>query len=192
MVKIDKIYTKTGDSGETHLVGGKRVKKDSARVWAYGEVDELNSILGAIRTLASEGGLTELAQKMALVQNELFDAGAELATPAGAEWPNMKQLGDSETARLESWIDQITEQVPALRSFVLPGGSILNSWFHLARAVCRRAERRIVNLMQEEKISPKLVVYFNRLSDYLFAQARFESLRSGQPEYLWDTGKDPK
>lgn len=188
MVKLNRLYTKNGDKGETHLVGGSKVSKDCLRVCCYGEVDELNALLGMLRTLAEQESLSELVERLALIQNELFDAGAELATPAGSEWPTMKQISPEHYTRLEKWIDSITSKLPELKSFVLPGGSPINSWLHLARTVCRRAERSIVALSKAETLSPHIIIYFNRLSDLLFALAREESFRGGAKEYLWVPG----
>lgn len=189
MVRINRIYTRTGDDGSTHLVGGVRVRKDCLRVSAYGDVDELNSCLGIVRTKAEALELKDLTEKLALIQNELFDAGAELATLPGNEWPAMARLGKEQIDRLESWIDEVTAELPELKSFVLPGGNELNAWLHLARTVCRRTERAVVKLSHEEAVAPDLVIYFNRLSDLLFAMARFESKRGSTPEYLWVPGK---
>ena len=175
MVKINKIYTRTGDTGETGLVGGVRVAKDSLRVTAYGDVDELNSHLGACRTLAASQNRIALTDKLEQIQNELFDIGAELATPPEKPWPGMVCVGLDQVVRLEQWIDKLTENIPELRSFVLPGGTELNSALHLARTVCRRAERTIIKLSRSESVSKELVAYINRLSDLLFAMARFES-----------------
>ena len=189
MVKINKIYTRTGDTGETGLVGGVRIAKDSLRVEAYGDVDELNSHLGACRTLASSAQRSALTDKLEQIQNELFDMGAELATPPEKPWPGMVSIASDQVTRLEQWIDQLTENMPELRSFVLPGGTELNSALHLARTVCRRAERTIVKLSRNEIVSKDLVAYINRLSDLLFAMARFESHAAGTAEYLWTPGK---
>jgi len=188
MVKINRIYTRTGDDGTTGLVGGERVAKNSLRVAAYGEVDELNSILGLARTRAQAVGRAELEQKLETIQNELFDLGAELACAPGMDLSKMPTINAEQGARLESWIDQCTDGIPELRSFVLPGGTDLNGFLHLARAVCRRAERTVITLHQEEPVSEPVRVYINRLSDLLFAMARFESHAAGVPEYLWKPG----
>jgi cob(I)alamin adenosyltransferase len=199
MVKINRIYTRTGDDGSTGLVGGERVAKDSLRVEAYGEVDELNSALGVARTLAEkilvseknnpeDTKLKQLLEQIASLQNELFDLGAELATPPGKEWPTMKVISGGHIERLESWIDEHTKNIPELRSFVLPGGTELNAALHLARTICRRAERRVLTLSRQEKVSAHALTYLNRLSDLLFAMARAESHRAGSPEYLWKPG----
>lgn len=191
MVKINRIYTRTGDTGETGLVGGARVPKDCPRVEAYGDVDELNSILGWARTIADEQRIETLTPKLAEIQQSLFDLGSELATPPGAQWPGMILVSDSQITQLEGWIDELIADVPELRSFVLPGGSTLNSALHIARAVCRRAERSILRLSRQETVSGTVLIYINRLSDLLFAMARHESKRSGAPEYLWRAGKAP-
>ena len=189
MVKINKIYTRTGDTGETGLVGGARVQKDSPRVEAYGEVDELNALIGWARTLAEKGGATELVVKLAEIQQALFDLGSELATPPGARWPGMIVVSEPQVKQLEGWIDELIADVPELRSFVLPGGTELNAALHIARTVCRRTERAILRLSRRETVSQPLLVYVNRLSDLLFAMARYESKRSNTPEYLWRAGK---
>lgn len=188
MVKINRIYTRTGDDGTTGLVGGERVAKNSLRVSAYGDVDELNSILGLARTRAQAVGRVELEQKLETIQNELFDLGAELACAPGMDLSKMPTISADQGARLESWIDQFTDGIPELRSFVLPGGTELNGFLHLARAVCRRAERTAITLHQHEPVSEPVRVYLNRLSDLLFAMARFESHAANVPEYLWKPG----
>jgi cob(I)alamin adenosyltransferase len=200
MVKINRIYTRTGDDGSTGLVGGDRVPKDSLRVEAYGEVDELNAALGIARTCAEKALKNQQADKpcakgaqlleqIALLQNELFDLGAELATPPGKEWPTMVTISASQIERLEHWIDDHTKDIPELRSFVLPGGTDLNASLHLARTICRRAERRVLTLSRHEKVSALALTYLNRLSDLLFAMARAESHRTGASEYLWEPGR---
>lgn len=190
MVKINKIYTRHGDDGTTGLVGGARVTKDSLRVESFGDVDELNSYLGWARTLCERDGVTALTEKLTTIQNTLFDLGSELATPPGSEWPGMKTVQERHAQQFEEWIDKLTEGLPELRSFVLPGGSELNSILHVARTVCRRAERTALKLSRHEQVSKFAIMYLNRLSDLLFAMARFESHRSGKPEYLWVPGKN--
>jgi len=207
MVKISKIYTRTGDDGETGLVGGSRVVKDDLRVEAYGQIDELNSWIGAVRTeLALVAAMptievpdvpkvSEISNLIALVQNHLFDLGAELATPPEAEWPAMAHIGPEHTTILENQIDRCTASQPELRSFVLPGGSRLNSALHLSRTVCRRAERHVIAASREIPVSGGILIYLNRLSDLLFALARWSSLHlhnSTEPEYLWQPGEKPK
>lgn len=189
MVKISKIYTRTGDDGTTGLVGGTRIAKSSLRVSAYGDIDELNSFLGQARTLAEKTGATTLTPLLADVQNELFDIGAELATPPGGAWEGMKTISVAQVTRLEQSIDELTRGIPELRSFVLPGGTELNASLHICRAVSRRAERSTLALAETEPVSNSVRLYLNRLSDLLFAMARYESHRSGVPEYLWEVGR---
>lgn len=189
MVKINKIYTRQGDDGDTGLVGGSRIAKDALRVEAYGDVDETNAHIGWARTLAERSGVDALSSKLARIQNELFDLGSQLATPAGAEWQGMILMSDAHSTRLESWIDELIEGLPELRSFVLPGGTELNAVLHVARTVCRRAERSVLRLSRAETVARPVLVYLNRLSDLLFAMSRYESHRSGTPEYLWKPGE---
>lgn len=189
MVKINKIYTRTGDDGTTALVGGSRVPKDSLRVEAYGDVDELNSVLGWCRTLSEESKRTPLIEKLALIQNELFDIGAELACPPGSDLRGVTPVTDDQVTRIEAWIDGACAGLPELRSFVLPGGSPLNSALHIARTVCRRAERSVISLAHSEKVSAAIIKYLNRLGDLLFALARAESRDAKAAEYLWEPGK---
>jgi cob(I)alamin adenosyltransferase len=185
MVKIDKIYTRTGDAGETHLVGGQRVKKSSVRVAAYGELDELNSYLGMIRTVLLQGSHQEDLSLLALIQNDLFDIGSIIATPHGQTFAGMAQITPEHVKKLEDAIDRVTEHLPELRSFVLPGGSDLNSWFHIARTVCRRVERSLWVLHEQEPIESQLITYINRLSDLLFALARLYAHKANAEEFLW-------
>lgn len=185
MVRINKIYTRTGDDGKTGLVDGSRVEKDSLRVETYGELDEVNSYIGLIRTVAEQQSLTLLVKNLEIIQNELFDIGSALATPAGFNKYPVFQVSDEHISRLEGWIDQAVDGIPELKSFVLPGGTILNSYLHIARTVARRCERKIVTLSKQEKVDPNIVKYLNRLSDLLFALARSESQRARVPEYLW-------
>lgn len=184
MVRINRIYTKTGDKGETGLVGGRRAGKDDLRVQAYGEVDELNAHLGVCRTLAEQ--LTSaITGELAVLQNELFDMGAQLATPPDRPLQGVSGISDDQITRLEAQIDHFIEGLPELRSFVLPGGTALNAALHVARTVCRRCERTVVALSRQEPVAPQIIAYLNRLSDLLFAMARNESHRAGIPEYLW-------
>lgn len=191
MVKLNRIYTRTGDQGTTGLVGGDRVEKDHPRVEGYGDIDELNSCLGICRTIADEM-LSPLSTDLANIQQELFDLGAELATPESYSWPGKEQISEENIAAMEKLIDQLTDQVPELSSFVLPGGSKLNAFLHLARTVARRAERNLWRLTRTEKIRPVLITYLNRLSDLLFAMARFETKHSKSKEYLWVPGEKRK
>lgn len=178
-----KIYTKTGDTGETGLFGGPRVRKDDVRIEAYGTVDELNALLGAAR---SESLPAEVDAVIARVQNCLFTVGAELATPDPAR-QRTAVLADSAVEELEAAMDQMEFALPPLREFILPGGSKLAAALHVARGVCRRAERRVVTLANSEgaSVSATTVRYLNRLSDYLFVAARYTNQAAGCPDIAW-------
>ena len=189
MVKINRIYTRSGDDGTTGLVGSKRTRKSSRRVCTYGEVDELNSFVGWARTLSEKNSSARLLHMLAGIQNELFDIGSILASEPGKEWPGMVHITPGHIERLEHWIDECSKDIPELRSFVLPGGSELNAALHVCRAVCRRVERQVWQLHETEKVDSNVLVYLNRLSDLFFAMARFESHSKGIAEYLWEPGK---
>ena len=178
-----KIYTRSGDDGTTGLRGNVRVGKDDPRLDVYGTIDELNSHLGLIRTLAEHEKLPDLAARIAQIQNEMFSIGSELATPPGAGIPATNCIQAGQISRLENWIDEMNAATPPLHSFILPGGTIINAQLHVARTVCRRAERRLVDFSRHEKVSPLLIVYLNRLSDLLFTMARFDSHSKGAAEY---------
>jgi cob(I)alamin adenosyltransferase len=175
-----KIYTKTGDAGETGLFGGQRVTKDALRVQAYGTVDECNATLGVARTATSDAELDEL---LGAIQNQLFTVGADLATPGGS--PNIPRIGDGEVAFLEAAIDRLEAGLAPLKQFILPGGSPAAAQLHVARTVCRRAERRIVSLGDEMEIPPLVIRYLNRLSDLLFTLARVANRMAGVGEVTW-------
>jgi cob(I)alamin adenosyltransferase len=177
-----KIYTKTGDSGETSLFDNTRVSKADARVDAYGEVDELNACLGAARAAGLDA---ELSAVLELIQQELFAIGARLADPSQriAARVTKADILDAQIARLETTIDRLEAELPPLRRFILPGGSAAGSLLHLARTVCRRAERRVIAL--PAPVDPIVVIYLNRLSDLLFVMARAANHRSGVPETEW-------
>ncbi|HUL76667.1 MAG TPA: cob(I)yrinic acid a,c-diamide adenosyltransferase [Vicinamibacteria bacterium] len=178
-----KVYTKTGDLGETSLLGGMRVPKDHPRVAAYGDVDETNAALGAVRAVAEE----RLASLLFTIQNDLFAIGARLADPT--RQVTSRRVKTAVTAahvrRLEKAIDAREERLPPLRSFVLPGGTPAAALLHQARTVCRRAERSVVTLARAADVDPRIVVYLNRLSDLLFVLARAENHRSGLGEDRW-------
>lgn len=179
-----KIYTKTGDGGETGLFGGPRVTKDDARVEAYGAVDELNAALGVAR---ARGAGPDLEPALAAAQERLFTIGAELATPPGARArAAVPPVPAAWIAELEGAIDRMEAELPPLRHFVLPAGAPLAADLHLARAVARRAERRVVALHRREPVSAEVLAFLNRLSDFLFVAARLANLRAGAPEQPWD------
>jgi cob(I)alamin adenosyltransferase len=176
-----KIYTKKGDAGETSLFGGTKTKKSNIRINAYGTVDELNSTIGMVLSYSiSEQGETILAQ----VQNDLFVVGATLATPDPGK-SKIDQVGDKEIKGLEKWIDTLEEDLPPLKSFILPGGGGAGSTLHFARTVCRRAERETVELAETEDIPADAIIYLNRLSDLLFVLARYENRQQGEKETPW-------
>ena len=178
-----KIYTKTGDAGETSLFDNTRVSKADPRVDAYGEVDELNACLGAARAAAPDGAL---ALQLEAIQKELFAVGARLADPSAriADRVTKAALNEADVARLEQTIDALEQELAPLRRFILPGGGMQGALLHLARTVCRRAERRVIAL-GPDAVEPLLVVYLNRLSDLLFVMARAANHRSGMPETEW-------
>jgi cob(I)alamin adenosyltransferase len=178
-----KIYTKTGDSGETSLFDKTRVSKADARVDAYGEVDELNACLGAARAAGVDD---EIAGLIEWLQKDLFAVGARLADPSSRIAPRVEKaaIGDASVQRLEQAIDRLEETLPPLRRFILPGGSSSGALLHLARTVCRRAERRVIAL-GATAVEPVLIVYLNRLSDLLFVMARAVNHRAGVPETEW-------
>jgi cob(I)alamin adenosyltransferase len=186
MPRLTRIYTKTGDEGMTGLGGGQRVPKDSRRVEAYGTVDELNSQLG----LALATGLCDrLAAELALIQNELFDLGADLATPAASQARHpVPTIEARHVEKLEALIDELNVVVGPLANFLLPGGSPGAAQLHVARAVCRRAERKATGLARDEPVGPNVLPYLNRLSDALFVMARFENHQAGVVEPLWRPG----
>ncbi len=176
-----KIYTKRGDKGQTSLFGGTTIQKSSVRIHAYGTVDELNSVLGmALSNPVSSTGKEILIE----IQKQLFVLGADLATLPSKD-SKIERIGNTQIEQLESWIDELDEQLPKLTSFILPGGSAAGSSLHLARTVCRRAERHTVELKTSEPISEETVIYLNRLSDLLFVLARFENDKAGIQETKW-------
>ncbi|MBL1212049.1 MAG: cob(I)yrinic acid a,c-diamide adenosyltransferase [Ignavibacteriae bacterium] len=179
-----KIYTKTGDTGKTGLFGGKRVSKDDLRIEAYGTIDELNGLLGiAVSKMLSE----RIKKDIVLIQNELFNLGADLATPLDENKIKISipRISDTDITRLEKLIDNYQKELPELRVFILPGGLEGSSILHLSRTVCRRAERRIVELSNTESIGEAVLKYINRLSDLLFVLARFENYSNNHPEVEW-------
>jgi cob(I)alamin adenosyltransferase len=185
MPRLTKIYTRQGDKGQTSLAGGQRIPKDSLRVSTYGTVDELNSYLG----VAIAGGLCErLASVLPEIQNELFHLGSDLSF-LEEDKPKYKipQIEQRHIDRLEALIDEMTEVVGPLENFILPGGTVGSAQLHVARTICRRAEREAIALSREEPIGPFVVTYLNRLSDALFVMARYENYSKGVAEPLWDS-----
>lgn len=185
-----KIYTKTGDRGETGLFGGARVSKASARVSAYGDVDELNSVLGVV--CAQLGDDLETCENLRQIQGDLFVLGAELAkNPDKPLQLGISLLAEQDVERLEHYIDELDRGLAPLKTFILPGGSAAASFLHLARTTCRRAERAVVALAQTESVREELVRYLNRLSDLLFTLARGQNARRGVQDIPW-LGRQPK
>lgn len=177
-----KIYTKTGDEGQTSLIGGTKVSKGHLKIESYGTVDELNSYIGVIRDSFKNEEVDNLLER---TQNNLFNIGAQLATVAGTENNFVPKITEAEIELLEKAIDKMDESLKPLRNFILPGGHIANAYAHVARCVCRRAERCVVRLMEEESVDPLIIKYMNRLSDYLFGLARFISHSTNSPEVEW-------
>ncbi|MFV0491044.1 MAG: cob(I)yrinic acid a,c-diamide adenosyltransferase [Pseudorhodobacter sp.] len=187
MVVLSKIYTRTGDKGETALSDGSRVAKDTPRVEAYGTVDETNAAVGLARLHAGP----ETAQALARISNDLFDLGADLATPGRdkddeAPYPRLRIIA-AQVARLEAEIDRMNTDLTPLRSFILPGGSPLAAHLHLCRTICRRAERLAVTLARSEDVNPEAVRYLNRLSDWFFVASRIAN-DAGTKDVLWVPG----
>ena len=179
-----RIYTKTGDQGQTGLFGGGRVAKHDPRVAAYGEVDELNAVIGwTLAQLDDE----QVATRLRAVQTDLFAIGAHLATAVSEKnnKPKLPTLPAERVSEMEAWIDAAEEELPALKSFILPGGSRGGAALHVARTVCRRAERSVVQLANAESVDPFIVIYLNRLSDLLFDLARLVNNRAGETETKW-------
>jgi len=186
---INRVYTRRGDAGETGLVGGQRVPKDSPRIEAYGTVDELNAFVGAARVTANETGLDELARILLRVQHELFNLGSILATRPEDVHPKQPRVTDEEVAKLEAEMDRMNQDLVPLRSFVLPGGSRLDAELHVARTVCRRAERVCLALSRVEGVPPEAIRYLNRLSDAFFVWSRWAGHQCGAPETLWEPNR---
>ncbi len=181
-MRLTKIYTRTGDKGKTRLANGDEVSKDSLRVSAYGDIDELNSSIGVILTEDLDDQLTPL---LSAVQHKLFDLGGELASAGMIEG----LVTAKHVAELEKHIDKMNGELPPLEEFILPGGTRAASMLHSARTICRRAERSIIALSHSEDVSSEIIQYMNRLSDLLFVMARYENLRNGNQEIYW---KNPR
>lgn len=191
-MRITKVYTRTGDGGLTRLAGGQQVPKDHLRISAYGTVDELNAVLGLVRTFnarseAAPQAVARLDAMLHRVQNDLFNVGADLATLPTDRWASMVRIAEEDSTRLENWIDELNEDLGPLTEFILPGGGPVGAFFHQARTVCRRAERDLVSLLHTEpELDPGVLRYLNRLSDWLFVAGRWAAKSLGEPEYLWE------
>jgi len=185
VVKLTKIYTRGGDQGETSLVDGSRLPKSAPRITAYGTVDETNATIGLVR-LHTEGDADAMLGR---IQNDLFDLGADLATPESDAMQGALRIQQSQVDRLEREIDSLNESLEPLNSFVLPGGSPASSFLHLARTVSRRAERDAITLAAEEDINPIAIKYLNRLSDHLFVLGRVLN-DGGKSDVLWTPGEN--
>jgi cob(I)alamin adenosyltransferase len=197
-IRITRVYTRTGDGGETALVGGRRVAKDAPRIEAYGTIDELNAVIGLARVFNAENLKAGRGKKdtdhrwldevFRRIQNQLFDLGSELATPEDSVYEGMHRVGEAEVTALEKLMDRCQKDLKPLKSFVLPGGGRVGGFLHQARTVCRRAERRVLALARSESVSPWPLRYVNRLSDLLFVLSRWVGQRLGETEYLWERG----
>ncbi len=185
MPRLTKIYTRKGDDGTTALGGGQRVPKDSLRVQAYGAVDELNSAIGVA---VAQGLAPRLMDVLPVIQNELFHLGSDLAfVEPDKEKVKLPQIDEHHIEQMEDWLNELTAIVGPLDNFILPGGSIGAAQLHLARTICRRAERAVTTLAREEPIGRWVAPYLNRLSDLLFVMARYENKQRGTPEPLWNS-----
>jgi len=196
MVFLSKIYTKQGDSGMTALIGGKKVSKATIRLEAFGTIDKLNSVLGVIRTHAISSNTKEIKEEtektLKQIQNDLFDIGSLLATQPGSKFEGMRVMSDEHVAKLENRIDEYQQILENLSSFTLPGGTVLNAYAHLARTICRRAERIIWKLHADEPVPEIVLKYVNRLSDFLFVYSRWVVQVEGGNEFLWDSELEKK
>jgi cob(I)alamin adenosyltransferase len=191
MVRLSKIYTRTGDAGFTRLVGGQKVPKESRRIETYGTVDELNATMGLARVFnrrdTEDAEVREAIEAfLRRVQNDLFDLGSDLATRIEDRWAGQPLVEQADIDALEAQMDAWNEELDPLDSFVLPGGNAVTAFLHQARTICRRAERHIVALSREEAVGPEVIPYINRLSDALFVMSRWVTHRTGAEEFLWD------
>ena len=190
-IRITRVYTRRGDHGDTDLVGGVRAPKDSARIDAYGSVDELNAAVGVVRAFNEaerrrDAASRQLGAILRKLQSELFDLGGELATPPAARVKGMFQIGAAEVKALETQMDRCQKDLQPLKSFILPGGGRTSALLHVARTVCRRAERDVLRLMRIEDVGEWPLAYLNRLSDLLFVLSRWIGHHLGEREYLWE------
>ncbi|NBO38733.1 cob(I)yrinic acid a,c-diamide adenosyltransferase [bacterium] len=190
-MRITRVYTKTGDKGSTSLADGSRVSKADLRLETYGTVDELNAIVGLCRSSLAEllvqhsDRLSFFDRSLECIQNDLFNLGGDLATPIASRWENMIVVGEAEITHLEQMIDELQQDLLPLKEFVLPGGTRLNAELHIARTVCRRAERIAVQLQENAEINPQAVPFLNRLSDYFFVASRWVQKELGASEVTW-------
>jgi len=190
MVRINRVYTKTGDQGDTALIGGDRVSKASLRIECYGTVDEVNATIGLVRTALEQSAAgPRLLPVISRIQNELFNQGSQLATPDPGQRAQMPPIAERHVTALETLMDELNEDLPALKSFVLPGGGWASSYFHLARTVCRRAERLVVALARTEDVDALSVQYLNRLSDAFFVMGRWAAKTDARAEPVWEPEK---
>jgi cob(I)alamin adenosyltransferase len=191
-IRITRVYTRSGDQGDTGLVGGTRVPKDALRIEAYGTIDELNAIVGLARVFNADTATGPARARIEAIlkrlQNELFDLGSELATPPAAFYEGMFRVTAEDVKRLERLMDECQKDLAPLDSFILPGGGKVSGFLHQCRTVCRRAERIVLRLGREEDIGPWPLRYLNRLSDLFFVLSRWIAKHLGEPEYLWERG----
>jgi len=186
-IRINRVYTRSGDGGKSHLAGGQEISKDSSRLEAYGTIDELNAVLGLVAEHLPEGAA--LSDPILRIQNALFDLGGELATLPEDRHPSQALIGEQDIKTLEDEIDEMNATLPALTSFILPGGGRTSAYLHLARTVCRRAERRLVTLANEAEVRDVCVHFVNRLGDWFFVAGRKAAIDDGQGERLWRPGQ---
>ena len=190
-IRLSKIYTKVGDKGSTLLATGERLLKSNVRIEAYGTVDELNAVIGMLRdTISPDEKMGDIISMIGKIQNELFDLGGELSVPLDVLNTDRQQVVEiSDIERLEHEMDSFNEKLPPLENFVLPGGHLANSAAHLARTVCRRAERAVVRMSEQDGVRDEVRIYLNRLSDWFFVLSRELSRRYGVEEVLWAQNK---
>lgn len=193
-ITLNRVYTKQGDDGETNLANGRRVPKDDLRIETYGTVDEVNSHVGLARVLAKElatdfAALQRLTDILLRIQHELFNLGSILATDPEEVCATQPQITNADVAQLEGEIDEMNMDLEPLRSFVLPGGNLLNTELHVCRTICRRSERLCAKLCQKEKVPPVVLTYLNRLSDAFFVWSRWVCLQTSDTEVLWEPNK---
>jgi cob(I)alamin adenosyltransferase len=184
-ITINRVYTRSGDTGETSLVDGSRVSKDCLRCESYGTIDELNAVLGIAKEHAKIESKSLIFDILEYLQQELFDIGAELATPSGYTYPKMWVTAEKHVNHLEKLCDYLNKDLPPLNSFILPGGSFLSAFLHQARTICRRSERVIVSLNKVENLNNYTVIYVNRLSDLLFVMSRYALKDDSAKVPLW-------